>query len=667
MSSKNKTPKQFDHNSLDLIIKSRFVIVFIFLLFCFSILILKLLYLQIFNSNQYYQRALRNSLSINEIEHARGKILDRDDNILVSSAQVTNLIYQKLNDETKESREEKTKLLIELFNPSIEKMTFREKQDALLYFYPDAVDNLLEVSAKLSLDELYNLKLKYVDSSLIESKLTFEQLQFYNVYSKMLYFNNLVVVENLTPQQVATFLGYKDKLKGIKIDYNWQRVSNKHTGLSSVFGNMTDEVSGIMKENSLYLLAKGYNLNSRLGKSGLESFYEENLKGYNSLVVNNNKNQINEVLNKGHLGDDLVISIDNNLQQIVYSAAKDFLLEKAYKPTTEYFNQLYIVATNPNNGDILANVGLSIDKDKNIISVSDRTYTNQYSVGSAIKGAVVYMALDKGLFKPGETIVDEPIKIQGTELKKSFVNLGIIDDQKALSNSSNVYMFYTAIRLGEGKYEYNKPLLLKPEAFNYMRSNFARFGLGVSTGLDVDYEATGYKANNNDPGFLLDFAIGQYESYTPMQLAQYVSTIANGKYRYQLRFGLSTYGSNNNYTGQNKVKILNTIDNEMAIKRVQSGFRLCVTDGYCKRLKNLDYEVAAKTGSAEDFYFDEKLNKRIDVVTNTLVAYAPYNNPKVAFSCVAPYYNNGENTQSNGCELVMYQILKKYTPFINKQ
>ena len=670
MSSKNKSPKQFDNFSLDLIIKKRLAIIFICLVFCFIILVIRLVNLQITDFNTYYQRALNNSLSVTEIEHARGNILDKDLNILVTNRQITNLVYQKNEKETKASREEKTKLLISLFNPDISKMSFRQKQDALLYYYPDVVDDQFKVSNKLSLDELYNLKLKYIDLKLIESKLTFEQLQFYSIYSKMLYYNNLVVIEDLSPQQVALFLEHKDQLSGIKIDFSWQRFNNYNVGLSSVFGAITNEVSGIPRENALYLLASGYRLNSRLGRSGLESFYEYYLKGNNSIALLNQKNNhqgAKNIIYNGRLGDDLVVSLDNTLQQISYSAAQKFLLEKAYQPTNKYFNQIYIVATNPNNGDVLANVGLMIDKDKNIISVSDRTYTTQYSVGSSIKGAVVYMALDRGLFKAGETIVDEPIKIKGTELKKSYVNLGIIDEQRALANSSNVYMFYTAIRLGEGKYEYNKPLNLKPEAFNYMRANFARFGLGVSTGLDVDYEATGYKSNKKDPGFLLDFAIGQFESYTPMQLAQYVSTVANGKYRYQLRFGLATYGINNNYTSQNPVKILNSIDNPKAIERVQSGFRLCVTDGYCKRLNNLDYEVAAKTGSAEDFYYDEELKERIDVVTNTLVAYAPYKTPQVAFSCVVPYYANGENTQSNGCELVIYQIMKEYTPFINKQ
>src|SRR5690606_31853900 len=72
--------------------------------------------------------------------------------------------------------------------------------------------------------------------------------------------------------------------------------------------------------------------------------------------------------------------------------------------------------------------------------------------------------------------------------------------------------------------------------FEKFRRYFQQFGLGTETGVDYPYEATGFEGTNPMAGNLLDFAIGQYDTYTALQLAQYVSTIANDGYRVRPRF-----------------------------------------------------------------------------------------------------------------------------------
>src|SRR5690606_7158037 len=75
----------------------------------------------------------------------------------------------------------------------------------------------------------------------------------------------------------------------------------------------------------------------------------------------------------------------------------------------------------------------------------------------------------------------------------------------------------------------------KYQVINDLRYYFSQFGLGVRTGLDLPGEQIGFKGNVDTApaGTTLDFAIGQFDSFTPLQLAQYVSTIANGGYRMQ--------------------------------------------------------------------------------------------------------------------------------------
>jgi cell division protein FtsI/penicillin-binding protein 2 len=137
----------------------------------------------------------------------------------------------------------------------------------------------------------------------------------------------------------------------------------------------------------------------------------------------------------------------------------------------------------------------------------------------------------------------------------------------------------------------------------------------------------------------LDFAIGQYDSYTPLQMAQYVSTIANGGYRVQPRIvkeirdpadGKEEIGP---VAAEIQPKVLNRINaTEEWVKRVQSGFRGVFTEplGTGRAFAGEPYRPAGKTGTAET------VDRGTRVWNLSLVAYAPYENPEVAMAVVVP-------------------------------
>ena len=154
-----------------------------------------------------------------------------------------------------------------------------------------------------------------------------------------------------------------------------------------------------------------------------------------------------------------------------------------------------------------------------------------------------------------------------------------IDDLTALKVSSNVYMFRTAIAIGGGNYVPNQSLRIKDGAFSTIRNSFAQFGLGVRTGIDLPNEMAGFKGRETNSGKLLDLAIGQYDTYTPMQLAQYVSTIANGGNRMQPHIvkEIRDPVDDNEVLGpivkENAPTVLNRLKmKDEWIKRVQTGF-----------------------------------------------------------------------------------------------
>ena len=98
-------------------------------------------------------------------------------------------------------------------------------------------------------------------------------------------------------------------------------------------------------------------------------------------------------------------------------------------------------------------------------------------------------AYREGAIDIGTIINDRCIKIKDTKEKCSWKNLGRINDINALVYSSNIYQMMAAIKIGGGTYEYNKPLVINPNAFEIYKNTFSEFGLGIKTGIDFPNES----------------------------------------------------------------------------------------------------------------------------------------------------------------------------------
>ena len=517
-------------------------------------------------------------------------------------------------------------------------------------------------------DDIYKLQIE---------RITEEDLNIYNeqdkkaayIYTLMTqgysYAEKTIKNENVTDEEYALVSENINKLKGINTKLDWERTYPYENTFRSMLGSVSTSKSGIPLELKDYYLNKGYSLDDRVGTSYLEYQYEDLLKGKkNKYEVLNDGTY--KLIKEGRRGTDITISIDIELQREVEQILTEEVLATKLEANTEYYNRSFVIITNPKTGEILAMAGKQLKEENGSLKVYDYTpgiLTTSVVMGSVVKGASHIVGYNTGALKIGETRYDNCVKIAATPEKCSWKPLGSLNDITAIAQSSNTYQYYTAIKVGKGYYRYNEPLSLDPEAFNIYRNTFAQFGLGIKTEIDLPKETTGYKGKDTAPGHLLDFAIGQYDNYTPIELAQYIGTIATSGKRMKMHIYMHPYGKE-----ENNVKELNSVDTKPEyMERVKEGFKAVTAYGTGVGYINPIYRPAGKTGTSQSFV-DTNNDGKVDTetISTTFVAYAPFEDPKVTFTIISPDVSHGNGKtpyQSNINKRIADRVSKKYFDF----
>ena len=412
------------------------------------------------------------------------------------------------------------------------------------------------------------------------------------------YTEKIIKKENVTDEEYAYIA--TSNINGIDIKLDWERIYPYDTVFKSILGT----VGTIPSDTKDKYLSRGYSISDRVGTSYLELQYDDYLKGEKNKYKLGRGNEL-ELVSSGHRGNDLVLTIDIELQKAVEEILIEEITKAKNEPYTTYYNRSFVLIGNPKTGEVLAMAGKQIINGT-IYDYTPGILTSPVVVGSIIKGASQIVGYNTGALKIGETRYDSCIKLRGAPSKCSWKNLGTIDDLKALKYSSNVYQFYTAIKVAGASYFYDMPFNPSSEAFKTYRNTFAEFGLGVKTGIDLPLEIEGYKGKLEKGGLLLDFAIGQYDNYTPIQLLQYMSTIVNDGNRVKPYLLKEVYSYDSDLTKkifENKTEILNKVNTEQIyIDRVKQGFKEVLDyggtgSGYIDR----SYSPAGKTGTTEDY------------------------------------------------------------------
>lgn len=671
---KRKYKKKINY---DKVINNRFNVFIVVIIGLFCILGIKLFSVMVIDYEENSASLL--ALTSNRVtlgSSPRGRIYDRNYNIIVDNKALNTIVYKKEKGVT-------TREMIELayeVAPHLElnfsKLSVRSKKEFYLAKYPEKCNEKITEEEKkmvkerkLTNSDIFDLKLERITDDELnkfdENDLAVAYL--YYLMNRGYAYEEKVIKSDATDREFAYISENNEKLVGFNTRVDWERIYPYGDTLKSILGTVSTSSQGIPAEEKEHYLSLGYSLNERVGLSYIEKQYEEYLRGKKALYEVVNSHEL-KLIEEGSRGNDIVLSIDINLQMEVEKIIGEQMIRAKSEPNTEYYDHSSVIIQDPNTGEILAMASKKIVNNSIVDNVTSMLIS-PITPGSVVKGASMLVGYNTGAIQMGEYMVDECIKVTGAPEKCSYVTLGRIDDITALAKSSNVYQFKTAIRVNGQEYFRGMKMNFNQSAFDTYRNMYHAFGLGVKTGIDLPVESSGYTSKDKSAGNLLDFVMGQYETYTPIQLSQYVSTIANGGSRIAPRLLKEVHKATANeeigellFTVDRQV--LNKVDvKEEHLNRVKEGFYAVMhaDGGYGRGYIDDKLDAAGKTGTSQSFIdIDNDGVIDTETITSSFVGYLPSSNPKMSIVVTSPNSSH-PNSSTDFASLVTLRITKAVT------
>lgn len=603
----------------------------------FSITVVRIIDIYYLKHEDYYSEYLnKTNTLIYGASAPRGRILDKNGIILVDNVGINNVVYRLISNPYEIA--DKLNKIISID----EEISLDELKD--YYLKTNETDDLLtedEIKKykrrEISIDDIELIKKERINLEYSDEEIN--KIKIYNKLTSGYSYDTKTIATNVSDEICARVSSLQDE--SISCEVSWQRKYNYET-LNTIYGS----INKVPSEEKEYYLDNGYQINDIVGISYLEKEYENYLKGTKDIYKVNEDNTLT-LISKGKRGSDLYLSIDIELQEKINEIIKNNL-EKAKKMrNTKYFNRSYVIVSDPNTGAIISSSGISLI-DNNFYDVTSDIINSSFTVGSVIKGASMSVGYLNNLVDVGKKINDSCVKLYYVPAKCSFKRLGYIDDIKALKMSSNYYQFLLAIKLTGNKYRPNMILNANEEHFNIYRDIFKLYGLGTTTGIDLPNEQIGIKGLTIADDLLLNLSIGQYDTYTPIQLTQYINTIALDGKRIKLSY-LDRIVKDGEVILKNESEVLNTIENNR-FDRIKEGFKEVLDyggtgSGYVDK----SIKAAGKTGTAEVIY-----DKNIKTINQSFVMFAPFDNPKYSITVISPNVSEYNEKDSYMAPINMY-------------
>ena len=658
------------------ILNNRYFVLSMITVIISIIFIARLFELQIVNGAEYREQSERRMLRTETITAPRGEIVDRNGVILATNKLSFNVELYKVNVTVEEQNEALVKLIKILEQNSDEIFSSFPINDNNSDFNFETKEEEKKWKEEMGFDEKLDFNQiieKYIDRYELEKYDRATQIKLIKLkYEGNLYgyslFNSATIAKNISEKSHALIEEDLYELYGVKIVSVPVRYYPNGQFASHILGY----VGKISRTEYEEKKDEGYTVNSIVGKSGVELSFEKYLKG------NNGENKVETDL-KGNTtstttakeaiaGNTLTLTIDYRLQKIAEDSLKSVIAKlkdgSLVGKVVEDAESGAVVVLDVKTGEVLAMAsypnydinaltkGLT-NKEWNALNndklkpMYNRAISGTYSPGSTYKMLVGMAGLMNKKITVDEKILDPGVYPYGHNPKCwifSYYGIthGYVNLSEALEGSCNCYFYEVGRRIGID------------EIIKYSKM----FGLGQKTGIELQGEEEGRIAGENRKdnewylGMTLSAAIGQSDSaYTPLQLANYISTIANGGTlnKVSLIKKITDENTNNDvslkeideyassFTGVNFEKKKLNID-KTYIDAIKEGMRAVTNDtgGTSYNLfKYSKIEVAGKTGTAQ---VSSGSNDGI------FVGFAPYDDPEIAVVAIIKHGAEGTYT-----------------------
>ena len=609
------------------------------------------------------------------ITAARGEIVDRNGNPLVTNRQSISIVLDAAYFPSADDNENRNAVifnLISLFKKNNEQYVhnFPIKLDASgnPTFFTEADDEDFENSIKtMKSKDMLNLQPyataqncfdaaveKYGLESYIQNGDYNTALEIANVryeLTRLLFSveNPVSIADDVSRNTAAEIKENYDYYRGADVQIKAKREYIDSTIAPHILGT----VRKINADEYAELKDKGYGITDDIGESGIESAMEEYLRGTpgeKTVTIDSDGSVSEEVTKEPVQGDTIVLTIDKDLQKLAQEK-----LQKTCRGVDYYNSAGAVVVENCNNGEVLAAASYptfdldeyyknynKLTKERNT-PLYNRFAMGTYAPGSTFKPMMAVAGLQSGVITDDTYFnCNEYFRVSNMVFKCTAAH-GSENVRTALRDSCNIFFYNTAQRLG----------------IERMNLYGSMFGLGEKTGVEIP-EAKGILAGPEyrkkfdmtwRPGDTVQAGIGQSDNlFTPLQLCNYCATIANGGTRYQLHFVKSRISNASgvvNETGSNVVKTLDVSKNN--IETVQQGMRLVATQGGPAGVfSSIDTKVACKTGTSQ------VVSKGVKRNNGFLITFAPYDNPELSIASAIELAGSGSSTAEITSSIIDY-------------
>ncbi len=649
-------------------INFRFNIIVVIVYIIGIILIVQLFNLQVLNGETYREQSNTRLSRVTSIKSARGSIVDRTGTELAGIATQYSIEMYKTNIANEQLNTSILKL-VNLLNEYQVAYTDTFPVNINPYEYTISGDELATWKAKYKIKEdatpeeaINKFKSKYeISNENIEDVRKIIAIRYKISTTGYSTTKSIQIAENVGQDLIAQISERNSEFPGISIEQKAIRTYLTGSLASHVIG-----YTGKISQEEYEKKKDTYSSDDIVGKTGIEALFEKYLKGQDGekqVDMSVDGTITGECITKdAKVGDDIVLTIDANLQSVTESALENCI----NKIRDGGFSQTYdakggaAVVMNVNTGEVLATAsnptyepqwfsgGIDPNRWKELRDnpshpMLNKTIQSAYAPGSIFKMVTAIAGLETGTISTKEKINDTGVyRKYNTEWKCWYYTSyhrghGYQNVTQALQHSCNYFFYEVGDRMG----------------ISTLSKYALHFGLGKKTGIELPSESAGSvaspetkaKLKNGEswyPGETLSASIGQsYNNFTPMQIAKYISTIANGGTIVKPTIIKTILDSNNtevskeeieNYTNE-KLGIDTSDDgieiNPENINIAKEGMRMATSEagGTAYNIfKNFNVEVAGKTGSAEagtDSNGNDKVNA-------WFVCFAPFENPEVA-------------------------------------